>query len=112
RGQLALLFNAFEDGSTTDFHLTWVAQALFQSTQLGVVQRAGDLYPLTGCKGHGALFVQQDNVSRYLLRADAQLFGKAQSNGVVTNNNPGESEKQRREYNEKCPDGGRGINVT
>src|SRR5690606_2695176 len=112
RGQFALRFNAFEDGSTTVFHLAQVAQALFQGTQLGVVQRAGDLFPVTGNKGHGGTFVQQGNGSRYLLRADAQFFGKAQSNGVVTHNNPGESEKQRREYNEKCPDGGRGINVT
>src|SRR5690606_2524005 len=100
RGQLALLVNAFEAGGTTVFHLAQVTQPLFQIPQLGVVQRAGDLFAVTGNKGHGGTFVQQGNGSRYLLRADAQFFGKAQSNGVVTHNNPGESEKQRREYSE------------
>ena len=93
RGQFALLLNAFEDGGTTVFHLAQVAQALFQIAQLGVVQCAGDLFAVTGNKRHGGAFIQQGNGSRYLLRADAQFFGKAQSNGVVTHNNPGESEK-------------------
>ena len=76
-GQLALLVDAGEDAGAAVVQLAQVAQALFQITQLGVVEAAGDLFAVAGDKGHGGAFIQQRYGSSHLLRAHAQFFGDA-----------------------------------
>ncbi|MND37766.1 hypothetical protein D3C80_284590 [compost metagenome] len=77
RGQLALFLDAGEDGGAAVFHFAQVAQALFQVTQLGIVEAAGDLFPVAGDERHGGAFVQQGHGGGDLLRAHAQLFSDA-----------------------------------
>jgi hypothetical protein len=58
RGQLALLLDAGEDADAPFVEFSQVAQALFQMTQLGVIEAAGHFFPVTGDEGHGGAFIQ------------------------------------------------------
>ncbi|MNF55217.1 hypothetical protein D3C84_366710 [compost metagenome] len=77
RGQLALFLDAGEDRGAAVVHFAQVAQALFQVTQLGVVEAAGDFLAVTGDERHGGAFIQQCHGGGDLLRAHAQLFSDA-----------------------------------
>ena len=74
RGELVLLGDALEDGVASLFHLSQVAQAFFQIPQLGVVQAAGDFFPVTGNKGDGGTFVEQGDGSVDLPLLTGEFF--------------------------------------
>ena len=57
RRQLALLFDRRQDAFTPLLQFPQVDQALFQMTELGVVQSASGLFSITRNKGHGGPFV-------------------------------------------------------
>ncbi|MNO47635.1 hypothetical protein D3C76_379530 [compost metagenome] len=58
RGQLALLFDAGEDADAPFVEFSQVAQALFQMTQLRIVEAAGHFFPVTGDEGNGRAFIE------------------------------------------------------
>ncbi len=74
-GQLALFLDAGEDRDASLVQLAQVAQALFQVTQLGIVEAAGDFLAIAGDEGNGGAFVEQRHGGGDLLRAYAQLVG-------------------------------------
>ena len=75
RGQLFLLADRLEDGVATLLHVAQVAQALFQVTQLGVVEATGGLLAVTGDEGHGGAFVEQRHRCLHLARLAADFRG-------------------------------------
>ncbi len=58
RGQLALFLDAGEDADAPFVEFSQVAQALFQVTQLGVVEAAGHFFTVTGDERHRGAFIQ------------------------------------------------------
>jgi hypothetical protein len=58
RGQLALLLDAGEDADAPFVEFSQVAQALFQMTQLGVIEAAGHFFAVTGDEGHRGAFIE------------------------------------------------------
>ena len=58
RGQLALLLDAGEDADTPFVEFSQVAQALFQVTQLDVIQAAGHFLAVARDEGHGGAFIE------------------------------------------------------
>ena len=87
-GQLALLLDAGEDGRAALVQLAQVAQALFQGTQLGVVEAAGHFLAVAGDKGHGRALVEQGHGGGDLLWQHAaggnggELFGDTDVDAV------------------------------
>ena len=77
RRHFALLFNRADDGGAALFQLAQIAQALFQRTQLGVVQPAGHFFTVTRNKRHGRAFVQQPDSCRNLIRAGSEFNSKS-----------------------------------
>jgi len=75
--EFSLLTDAVEDDGPTLVQVAQISQALLDPTQLGVIERAGRLLPVTGNKGHGRSAVKQRNGSSDLLRADAQFLSDA-----------------------------------
>ncbi|MND64753.1 hypothetical protein D3C80_560990 [compost metagenome] len=82
RRQFALLFNAGKDTGAAVVQLAQVAQALFQMTQLGVVQAAGHFFTVTGDKRHRRAFIQQGHGRFDLLWADTEFLGDAAVDAV------------------------------
>ena len=74
--EFALFLDLLEDRGAALVHLPEVDQPLFQFPQLGVVQSAGHLFPVTGDEGHGGAFVQQRDGGLHLLRADGEFGGE------------------------------------
>ena len=78
--QLTLLGDARQHRAAAVFQLTQITQALFQITQLGVVQTAGYLLAITGNKRNAGPLVQQGDRCGDLLGTDRQLAGDARGN--------------------------------
>ena len=83
--QLALFFNAGEDAGAALVEFAQVAQALFQVTQLRVVEAAGDLFAVARNKRHGGAFIEQRHGGGDLLRAHAQFIGDAVVDAIHIN---------------------------
>ena len=77
RREFALLVDVGEDRSAPVFELTQVSQALFEQTQLVVVEAAGDLLAIAGDEGHGGAFIEQRDGRGHLFRARGEFDGKA-----------------------------------
>ncbi|MDI2022165.1 hypothetical protein PJL18_02695 [Paenarthrobacter nicotinovorans] len=74
RGQLALRGNRLEDGLAAFFQLTKVSEALFEVTQLGVIERPGDFLAVAGDEGDGGSGVEQFHRGLDLPGFDAEFF--------------------------------------
>ena len=75
-----MLTDAVEDDGSTLIQLAQISQPLLEPTQLGVIERAGRLFPVACNKGHGCTAIKQRDGSLDLLRADTQLLGNAKVN--------------------------------
>ena len=79
--ELALFFNAFEDGGAALVQLAQIAQARFQLAQLGIVQAVGGLFAVTGDERHGGAAVQQVDGRLHLTGLHANFTGNLFNNG-------------------------------
>ena len=57
-GEFALLLDAGEDADAPFVEFSQVTQTLFQMTQLGVIEAAGDFFPVSGDEGNGRAFIE------------------------------------------------------
>ncbi|MCY1431844.1 hypothetical protein D9M71_478210 [compost metagenome] len=53
-----MLFDAGKDADAPFVEFSQVAQALFQMTQLRIVEAAGHFFPVTGDEGNGRAFIE------------------------------------------------------
>ena len=74
-GHLPLLVDRLQDRLATLFHFAQIAQALFERTQLAIVETAGDLLAVTGDERDGGAAIQQFDGSIDLIGANAELIG-------------------------------------
>ena len=72
--ELALFADRFQDRGAALFQLAQIGQALFQSAQLRVVERAGDFLAVSRDERHGGAAVEQRHGRLDLLFANPKLF--------------------------------------
>ncbi len=72
-GELALLFNGFNNRFAAIFHLTHINQALFQRTQLRIIQSTCRLFTVTRNKRNRRPFIQQLHRRIHLPRRTANF---------------------------------------
>ncbi len=72
--ELALFADRIEDGGTARFELAQIGQALFQVSQLCIVEAARDFLAVSRDKGNGGTVVEQRHRRVDLLLAHAELF--------------------------------------
>ena len=80
--QLALFLDAGEDACAPFVEFAQVAQALFEVTQLGVIQAAGHFLTVAGDEGYGGALIEKSDGRFDLLRAHAKFFGDAAVDAV------------------------------
>ena len=77
-----MFFDAGEDADAPLVEFAQVAQALFEVTQLGVIQAAGHFLTIPRDEGYGGALIQKSDGRFDLLRAHAEFFGDAAVDAV------------------------------